>query len=134
MSQELWQRNGDGTFAVAMPADFGRPLDKFYDLRKSLTEMWFGEHAHKVKLPRDTECQTDIHPFLIQGKGHDLDGPGWVSQDVAEVRIIMKDVARRITCCWMRTISVNDANRTTCPLAPDRPMAPDPSFSEQDTP
>jgi len=98
MSQKLWRRNGDGTFAVAMPADFGRLLAKFYDLRKSLTEMWFGEHAHKVKLPRNTECQTDIHPFLIRGKGHDLDSPGWVSQYVAEVRTIMKDVTRRITC------------------------------------
>ena len=55
-------------FAVAMPADFGGPLAKFYDLRQSLTRMWFGERAHKVKLPRNTECQTDIHPFLIRGK------------------------------------------------------------------
>jgi len=90
MSQKLWRRSGDGTFAVAMPADCGGPLAEFYDLRQSLTEMSFGERAHKVKLPRNTECQTDIHPLLIRDK--------WVSQDAAEVRTIMKDVARN-TCC-----------------------------------
>jgi len=75
MNQKLWRRSSDGTFAVPMPADFGGPLAKFYDLGQWLTEMWFGP-AHKVKLPRNIECQTDIHPLLIRGKGYGSDGPG----------------------------------------------------------
>ena len=108
MSQKLWRRSGDGTFKVAMPADCGGLLAKFHDLCQWLTEMWFGP-AHKLKLPRNTQSQTDIHPLLIRGK--------WVSQDAAELRTIMKDVARRD-----EEDDLSFGNKITCP-----------PFSEQDT-